>query len=480
MKSAFVDRYVRKLQSARGITLQEMSRMLGYSSQTSLTRIMQETASHSSLLNFADRLRCCERLALSTTERNQLDDLIELHEIGGEDFETMLKLRQLLRGETSSDGRPLRLICRDGSESTFLAHFAGMRIRRMLLLNSERAPIFQDLSLILEQGSFELEHWQYVKNGVMHTVVLLHAAMPLLYSPRYFSRTFSYDESADTPRGLMTSDILFCEYEQNDGTAATEMIVFDSLQTGQLLPIGSSIDDIMRFLPDRQLMRDMRICIAGTDILQYNAFRAELERNHTVCRINPDLGLEQIPLSILISAITDTAPPELLQTFSPLMTAFAERQRNILEKDVPQYHILKRNAMQRFVQTGRISNHPWCCRAFTMQERAGILRFLREELITRPGFHLHFLKDEAVLRDDEIILYEDRGLSIIKAGADYNLSSHHAEILITQPDMLKAFKRFFMESTLRYRVDSEEESAAEIDRLIAFCEHECQQELTQN
>lgn len=480
VKSFAVDRYVRRLQSARGITLQDISRMLGYSSQTSLTRIMQETASRASLLKFADRLRSCERLALTRAERNQLDDLIELHDIGGEDFETMLKLRQILRGEPADEGRAFSLIRRDGSATTFLAHFAGKRIRRMLLLNSERAPIFQDLALLLEGGSFELEHLQYVKNGAMHTVQSLHAAMPIIYSPRYVGRTFSYDdEGIDRPRGLMTSDILFCEYETAEGRPAKDMIVFDSLCTGQQQTVSSGIDDVMRFLPDRRLMRDMRMCIAGADLLQYNAFCAELERDHAVCRIKPDLALEQIPLDILERAVADCAPAELQQEMRPLVAAMRERQRNIMEKDAPQYHIFKRGAMLRFARTGRLSDHLWCCRAFTVEERVSILRYLRDTLMALPGFNLYFLKDDAALREDEIILYEDRGLSIIKAGTDYDMSARHAEILITQPEMLKVFKRFFMESTLRYRVESAEDSAAEIDRLISLCTAESQRELTE-
>lgn len=480
MNSYAVDRYVRRLQNLRGMTLQDLSRMLGYSSQTSLTRIMQETASRASLLKFADRLRSCEQLALTRAERNQLDDLIELHDIGGEDFETMLKLRQILRGEPTEDGRTCSLIRRDGSATTFLAHFAGKRIRRMLLLNSERAPIFQDLALLLENASFELEHLQYVKNGVMHTVQSLHAVMPIIYLPQYVGRTFSYDdESIDRPRGLMTSDILFCEYETAEGTPENDMIIFDSLCTGQQQSIHSSIDDVMRFLPDRREMRDMRICIAGVDLPQYNAFCAALERDHSVCRIKPDLAMDQIPLEILGRAVADCAPVEVQQEMRPLAAAMRERQRNSMEKDAPQYHIFKRGAMQRFALTGRLSDHLWCCRPFTVEERVQILRHLRDTLMSLPGFHLYFLKDDAALRDDEFILYEDRGLSVVKVGMDYDMSARHDEIMITQPELLKVLKRFFMESILRYRVESEEASAAEIDRLIALCTAEDQRELTE-
>lgn len=473
MKTFVIDRYVRNLKNARGITLQELSRILGYSSQTSLTRLMKETANRSSLQKFADRLRGCPQLALTQVEKNQLDDLIELYDIGGEDFEVMLMLRQILRGERPQVSRDFRLVYPDGRTNSFLGHFAGVRIRRMLLLNSELAPIYQDLASLLEQGDFVLEHWLYARSGAMRMVHMLHIAMPLIYSQRYIARTFSYnDQEQVIPRGLITSDMLICEYETEAGQVQNEIIIFNELNRGQLQPVSAGIDCVMRFLPDVRRMNDVRRRISNIDLLQYNAFCAELERNRSVCRIKPDLGIEQIPLDILRRAIHDQAPIEILQEMGPLVEAFRERQQNVCEKDAPQYHILKRGAMWRFVHSGYTSDHLWCCRPYTIQERGAILRFLRDKLMTLPGFHLYFLKDDDALCDDEIILYEDCGLSILKSGTDYDMSREHAEIMITQPELLKAFRRFFLESTLRYRVDTEEAAAAEIERMIAFCEAE--------
>lgn len=41
--------------------------------------------------------------------------------------------------------------------------------------------------------------------------------------------------------------------------------------------------------------------------------------------------------------------------------------------------------------------------------------------------------------------------------------------MITQSEFLKAFRRYFAESTLRHRVESAEASAAAFDELIDYC-----------
>ena len=41
--------------------------------------------------------------------------------------------------------------------------------------------------------------------------------------------------------------------------------------------------------------------------------------------------------------------------------------------------------------------------------------------------------------------------------------------MVCTPFSISFFKRFFMESTMRYRVETEEMSRNELDRMIDFC-----------
>ena len=470
MRNSAIDSYVRAIMRKRDLTLLTLCDMLGYRSPTSLTRIMQGSANRESLLKFAGRLRACVGLALTREENSALDDLIELHDIGDQDYVAMVAMRRMIRGEAIVPDKTLMLQWQDGTKRSFFAHYSTLKVRSMLILNSESVPLFHDLALMLTKKPFPVEHYMFAGNHPLHTVQCLHAAMPVMYSEPYQSYSYSIvRDPAMTTRGIITSDALFCEYEDTEGQIVHEMTIFVASDLGlaQKITRGS---ELMRFvLPPRDELCPIRVSVPDYDILQYNVFCLDLERNCGVYRIKTDIGIEQIPVPILKRAVAEHAPADVVAVLDLLAGQFERRQENILTKRAPQYHIMKRRAMWQFIQTGRMSDHLWCCRSFTMQERLEILTFIRDELMQKADFHLHFLKDDDALRDDEITLYEGKGLSIIKPGTDYNLQKDHVECLIKQTEFISFFKRFFMESTMRYRVETEEMSRNELDRMIDFC-----------
>lgn len=462
--------YIRQLVHSRGMTLSKLTALLGYSSQTSLTRLMNNSANRASLQQFANRIHACKELELTRSESSLLDDLIELHDIG-DDFNTMVSLRRLLRGEPVVYQEKLSVYGPDGYRESFMAHFGAMNIRRMLLLNSEAAGIFSDLAMLMQDKGFPVEHLMYTRGEHYHSVTCLRAIMPILFLPGYkaYTYTFTYDPSSHT-RGALTSDILICEYEAPDGSIRSELTIFTSPCRGEMMPLSIiSLDQAMRILPDHSMLQPVRKEIDDSDLLKYAEFCADLERGRVVCRIKQDPGIEQIPYHILERSIIDAAPREMLHELYLIGQIFIKRQQDMEEKPASQYHIYRLGAMRRFIETGRLSDHLWCCRTFTLSERLEILCYIRYTLMEKENFHLRFLKHDDAVILEEIVLYEDLGLFIIEPDTDYAPGKKHAEALITQPEFLKFYKRFFLESTMRYRVGSREDAFRDMDVLIEEC-----------
>lgn len=471
MKYPDMDSYIRQLQRARSISLLDLSRMLGYSSPTSLTRLMNASANRASLQQFADRLHACAELRLTRQESNLLDDLIELHDIGPA-FREMMALRRLLRGEPV-ETQPVTLYDKRGVASSFLRHFGPLQIRRMVLVNSEQIGLYGDLALLMEKNDFSVEHMFYADNRALHTVNALRGTMPVMFMPRYrsYTRRLDFELTLDA-RGVLTSDMLMCEYARTDGTLATELIVFTALDRGEILHSGLPMDDLLRLLPRKEDMQPVLEHVTGYDLLQYNKFCAAMERDRMVCRIRPDLSLVHIPLPELARVFFDCAPPEAIQSIHGHGDDFLLRQKNMLEKQAPEYHILRRGTMLRFAHTGVLSGNQSVFRPFTLQERISILRYVRHTLMTRPHLHFLFLKDDDALQCDDITLYEDRGLSFIRHGEAHTPLAARSEVFLTQQELLHIFSRFITQSTLRYRVDTREDAARFFDALIAECEVE--------
>lgn len=474
MSQSAIDSFVRQLIRTRKLTLNEFCQILGYKSQTSLIRIMQGTANQKSMIAFADKLRSCPRLALNRQEMSLLDDLIELHEQGNDDFEAMLTLRKLLRGVPAMAYTPVSLSLVDGSFFSLIARYSAISLNRILILNCENVAVFHDLALLTSQHQVPIEHCSFFGSSFQHIVRTLHAYMPILYQPGYTGYSWIVpDAPGSAPRGLITTDLIVCEYLDAQSLPVIDVIVFHKRSEGRLITLPTSLDFIRHLLPPVETMTPIRLDtgVFGSDMKVYNQYCAALERDHAVYRIKPDIGAEQIPVHLLRRAVGDMAPPELFDSLEPLAQIFSERQQNILAKEDAQYHIMKKSALLRFAKTGKTSDHLWCCRAFTPAERSEILHFLRDQLLAKPTFHLYFLKDDDALLDNEVILYEGKGLSMIKAGTNYDLSQSHAEILITQPQFLEAYKRFYLNSTLRYHVESAQYSMEYLNKLIAMCEN---------
>ncbi len=475
MKKPDMDDYIRQLQRTHGLTQQELCRMLGYSSLTSLTRLMHGTVSRRSRQQFADRLRTCTGITLTRTESNALDDLIELYDIGDE-FAIMVALRRFLRGEPP-ETIPVQVRDEQGITCSFLAHFVTRRIRRMLLLNSEHMGIFNDLAYLMLDGDFILEHQIFGSQNSLHTVQVLRGTMPILYSPRYVSHVYPVAfEEPPFARGLIVSDLLLCEYETPEGGTCCEIIFFPEPGRGEVLKTSESYENFMRFLPPADIKQPLLRHISSSDRQQFLSLRADMEQDVMVCRIRPDPAYVQIPVSILHAAMRDDIPPDMQHAAGEILHLFEQRHRYLRDSSTQQYSIFRRNSMQQFIRTGVLSDHIWCFRPFTMQERIEILRFIRYTLMERDNIHYVFLRDDDALQCDEIIFYEGRGLSIIRSSANTG-EQEHSEVFVTQPQLLTIFKRFILESTLRYRVDTEQNAAAFMEELIEECKRGLHEEM---
>lgn len=477
MKYPDMSSYIRQLQRARSLSLQDLSRMLGYSSSTSLTRLMQASANRASLQQFSDKLHACEALQLTRQESNLLDDLIELHDIGPA-FREMLALRRLLRCEPV-ETVPLQLYDSEGTPTSFLAHFAPMNITRMVLINIEQVGLYGELALLMENGDFPVIQLVYTDGRPLHIINTLRGTMPVLFSPRYtaYTHPINFEESI-TARGLITSDVLICEHLMSDGSYATEAIVFTARDRGEIIHLNSPLDFLMRLLPSQSHMVPVLKHVSGACLKTYNYICADLERDRMVCRIRPDLSLVHIPYPLLVDAFCDHASQEAKESYQMMDEIFLQRQKNMMEKHAHEYSIMRRGVMRRFAATGKLSDHMWCCRPFTMRERIQILRHVRYTLMALPHLHFVFLKDDDALKCDEIIFYEDKGLSFLKNRTDYGRDSAQYEVFVEQMDLLHVFKRFIMQSTLRYRVDTQKDAAAFFDDLIAQCEASLQDSST--
>ena len=77
------------------------------------------------------------------------------------------------------------------------------------------------------------------------------------------------------------------------------------------------------------------------------------------------------------------------------------------------------------------------------------------------------LKNNDALWDMEIAYYEGEGMLFLEADTDYKLDEDHTEVLITHPEMLAHFRKFYMDVLMQDYVYPESETCRFFREIIA-------------
>jgi len=471
-----IRKLVKLLQINHGLTQMDITTMLGYRSQTSLVRLMKNQANAETLNKMAVKLRTCEQLMLTDEENRMIDDILECAELlEDDDYQALLKLRELLRG-TEEEHDPIMLTVVNGETELLTERYRCVQCMHMLVINCERLPLLQEIASMMPMEGFQVDHYMYMDQQPLHTVQAIRALLPLLYTGHYEGYSIVTDDTVwKNPLGLLHADLLVCDYVTEAGESRHDFIVFRSVDNGVVVETDRTVREFLSILPSKELFCPIHYVSTTpmtANYLEYCQFCQMLENGRAVYRIKQDVGIEQLPIPILKRAIIEGPMIDefdrdhLLAEYEAI---FQKRQDQMMDNAAPQRHVMKKQAMWQFVRTGLLSDHFWACRSFTIEERAAVIESLLWQINCRPDFKIFFLKYDADLRDEEFILYDGIGLTIIKPGTDYHLGQGHEETLISQAEFMNVFCRFYNESILRYHVLPEEKSKEILMEMLSWC-----------
>lgn len=466
---------VKDIQQRHRLSLAELAAMLGYKSQTSIARIMQDKANMESVVRFAQLMKENTALALTVEERDRLDQALEYKRLGPVKYAATQILRQLLREDIPLVD-PVLVDPQTGRRQTLLSRYLPMKGLKITVINCETMALFSALAVLTRQDRAKVNHYLYSDRSLMRTMLAVRAVLPILHDPNYSGGlTFASREFLlDNPRGILLSDMMLCEYEK-DGIPWYDLVIFQNKTEGMrfsFLGTGAHLLCMLESVKAQaQPLRNPEILGPRGDYTSFLRSCANIERDRMICRIKPDFGFEQVPVDIWRQAFLDgpAVAAGSVGDLEELTDICIARQRNAFTKKQHQYHVFKRQAVWKFLQTGRLSDQFWAFRPLTMAERLRTLETILELSTNNPFFHLHFLRDETLIRNDEILLLDGMAVCIIKPGTDYDLNAGHSEAIITQPEFIQMYRDFFMDSVLAYHVLSDQQTQALLMDMIAYC-----------
>lgn len=209
--------------------------------------------------------------------------------------------------------------------------------------------------------------------------------------------------------------------------------------------------------------------------LQYTESCRKLEQGRATYAIKLDVALNHIHPDILLPCVKDEfwalAGEQAEEMKLEFWRIHMGRWENMFGKKKESHIIFSKEAMESFARTGRLSDHFFAIRTYMSDERAAILRNLRDQMRGNPNFHVHFFRDSFEPPLTEICLYEGAGTLMTKPYTNYDLASDHTEAIITKREFCERYKEFYMQDLLERHVIPQEETAALMDRLIAMAEN---------
>lgn len=471
-----VDNFIHRYLRDRNMTMTELMTLLGYRSKTSLVRLVKGNVSIRSMEAFAEKMR--DYGSLTEEENKELEEAVEIIR-WQDDYYSSVEMLKFLRGQMDSETEIITESVNDAAaRMTISERYKNASNIRITLVNSSYVPLFSDLSRMIREKNAIIEHYILVDDDTARTIRGVSAVMNIVYEKQY-SGYICMADGKSRHRGLLMADLMHIAYDTPEGGYLEDLLMFDSVNHAMVY--SSKGDGSLRrmlAIHKENYVPLKRSYFEGCNIEDYVQFSqnfARLEYNRTIYKVKPDISVGHIPADILEAAFREgpmAINSDTENTVRALVRVYQKRVQNTFEKRRATHVIMKRNAMRKFVRTGKTSDHFWGMRPYTLQERIRILRNLLENIDKNPYFHVYFLKDNQFLRDGDIIYYENLGMLIMDSGTSYNLDAGHSEVLVTHPEFIRLYKDFFLNNLIRQQVISHGETRRFLLSLIEECEKE--------
>ena len=472
-----MEAFINGILKAHSLSLSSLTKLLGYKSKTSISRIIEGSVRPDSILKFENELR--RAVELSEEESAQLTEAAQIAIYGREKYLAHQALWAFIQGkERAAQRGSIKIIsAKTRWEVSLDRRYEQSKSIKLTIVNCQYVcGLFTSAYRLLQRENTSIDHYIYVDDDDARTIQAMSFLMPVFYEKGYmgYTRMKAQAEDARPDCGINEADLLIVEWLDEHGNSRTDMILFSDCDMGLLFEADYVDGEALRQLgldqsKYRPIKRNYFERSAFEDYLQYSRDYAALERDHAVWKIKPDVGVDQIPAYILKKAVQEGPVPQddgFAQVLDQLEKIYRRRYENTCVKRKHAYTIFKRDAMYRFAMTGRMSDHFWMMRPFTPEERVIILKELLTQQQKNPYFHIFFLKDDSTLSDVEIALYQDEGMLILDSGTDYNLEQGHSEVMITHQRMLELYRDFFMNVLLQSYVYTEKETCGYLQYLI--------------
>ena len=475
---------LRKIMQNNRLSVNTLSRKMGYHSPTQLTRILNDEVSSTLITKFHHQFMLIFDWLISPAEIKALSTSLQFSCLGEEQFLTRRAMFSMLFEPPPSAADSLRLClhpgCRRCSVEDLLQAAEQLAEIELLVLGSAfdvMLPLLSDhVTLNAPNRTLHIRHAFIMAEKPAQVVSRISMLVPYLNTNAY-QGVYCTQSSEETCRFLQQNQIAvarfrasgkawqtaICTPPQKDGINLC-LLHGDAMYTFYERQLNTYKDQLR---PIKSVYPQPKTVSSLLTLCERDLF---LEQKRACFFVRLDLCFPLLPTSIVLRAVDDGARIGMTMN-DPLMQELCRvheaRHQNLMNKKETSMLIFSCAALLSFAHTGHMSDHLYAMRDFTPQERREVLVSLLHAVQRNPALHLHFFRNDASTPVSAFAAYEDMGMQISANNTAYDLSNDHSEVFVGLPAFAETFSAYCANTLIPEHCLDKAESIAYLETLIA-------------
>ena len=466
--------YLRQIMERRGLSVGELTELLGVKSKTTVARILNSSAGEKAVMNFRNLLVSSRELALTAEEVQMLDDSVSSQKKESSYNFIFSELWALLYRRTTPHVE-VRLIGSEPFET--LTEFGEMLVKTPVecrIVNCGFHSLVGSMPKFLcsQENPIAVSQYFFHADGYPRRLVqMIGRIVPVLAFDNYMAYTV-VREGGESWFDLNVIAV-------RCGSGEEYELLFCSEKTA-ILTKGEGLYRKWEMFLDRFRMTPVKsVKDPGTyNLIGFMDRYRRMEEKHDVYKFRPDLCFNCVHVDVMKPALVEGCEacgvPLSKETLASLVSIHRKRYSNTHSGHQTTHLVVSETAIRKFAQTGYMSDHMYAMRAFTPEERIRILSDVIRHMESgrAAGLHIHLLnreEEELIYANDhpiEMVCYDGSCVQFTPAMTDYNLQKGHSEIFVGQETFRSLFVEFFMNDLIQYHTLPEKKTAELFRELI--------------
>lgn len=489
---------LRAIMAEKKVSVSSLTRMTGYKSRNSITRVLQGKAGPARAEELMARLSETDRLRLTAGEEKRLRQALTANDMDAESLRTAQDMLSLLTELPEPDDRPYVCVrwratgaVRAMTLEELLRRYAMGGQVKIVLMNLCERGVYERLARAFAARSpkcrVQCSHYLF---GMENELPRLFSAIhPLLYEKWYMPYLLDRERCPERMLPWLQTDYMTTEWTDEAGR----------IRYHQLIPID---DHLLLFSESSErnsgaVEKYIRYAVRGAacllrdryaqkphtaeDYLRYMQYCLHLEQQGAICCIRQDLPLYFFHPDILAGAIGNEfsqigimpSAPETAGILERFYTVQLKRWQNVFDRprdrqNVALQFVLSRPETERFLRTGRSTDHFFAFRDFTVDERRAVLGNVRRAAAEKPYLEIYFLRPGVTTHSAEISMLGRAGVLFTRGDTGYRMGDDLIETMVSFDTFTRQFQAVFTQSLLPQLTETRERSLEILDELLAF------------